>query len=359
MYKILLAEDETTVRENIYEILTAYSFEVKTASNGKEALEILKKFTPDLILSDIMMPELDGMGFYTKVKESGKYDDIPFIFLTAKAQQADVRTGMNAGAEDYITKPFRAQDLINSINARLKKKENAIRRMENIKDNIAKYVPHEFRTPLISILGFSDLILDSSNEFTLEEILDMVGKINKSGKRLHSLIEKFILYSDIELKLNDRNEINQLISGSYPDIHHGIRTIIYEKIRQYNRDNDLDIKLDECDVKGDIFYIDLLLGELIDNAFKFTTAGQAVHVEGKKTDSKYILTIKDYGVGFDISMVPDIKSFTQYNRDVMQQTGLGMGLVIAKRIAELLNIEIEFYSEIGEYTSVTLSIDKE
>jgi CheY-like chemotaxis protein/CRP-like cAMP-binding protein len=121
MKKILLIEDNVEVRENTAEILTLADYDVATAKNGKEGAELAQKLLPDLIVCDIMMPELDGYGVLHILSKKSETARIPFIFLTAKAEKADMRKGMALGADDYLTKPFDDTDLLNAIETRLRK----------------------------------------------------------------------------------------------------------------------------------------------------------------------------------------------------------------------------------------------
>ena len=123
MKRILIIEDNTDVRENLAEILTLSGYSVETASNGKVGVEMALLNAPDLILCDIMMPELDGYGVLHIVSRNAKTADVPFVFLTAKAEKEDFRRGMSLGADDYITKPFDDTALLQTIEARLQKSE--------------------------------------------------------------------------------------------------------------------------------------------------------------------------------------------------------------------------------------------
>ena len=121
MKKILLIEDNPDVRENTSEILSLAHYDVLTAPNGKVGVELAQKENPDLIICDIMMPELDGYGVLHILSKRPETARIPFIFLTAKTEKTDIRKGMTLGADDYLTKPFDDTDLLNAIEARLKK----------------------------------------------------------------------------------------------------------------------------------------------------------------------------------------------------------------------------------------------
>jgi len=121
--KVLIIEDNNDIRENVVEILELASYDVFEANNGKSGVELAIKYQPDIILCDIMMPELDGYGVLYLLHKNPETAAIPFIFLTAKAERLDLRKGMEMGADDYLTKPFDDMELMSAIETRLKKKE--------------------------------------------------------------------------------------------------------------------------------------------------------------------------------------------------------------------------------------------
>lgn len=123
MKSILLIEDNLEMRENTAEILELSGYEVLTAENGKIGVQIAKESVPDLIVCDVMMPELDGFGVLRVLGQTYQTSNIPFIFLTAKAEMSDLRKGMNLGADDYLTKPFDDVELLDAIEMRLKKSQ--------------------------------------------------------------------------------------------------------------------------------------------------------------------------------------------------------------------------------------------
>jgi CheY-like chemotaxis protein len=123
MNKLVVIEDNHEMRENIQEILELADYEVLTARNGKEGVDLVKSAHPDLIICDIMMPELDGYGVLYYLSKSPETAAIPFIFLTAKSEKSDFRKGMNLGADDYISKPFDEMDLLGAVESRLNKRK--------------------------------------------------------------------------------------------------------------------------------------------------------------------------------------------------------------------------------------------
>jgi len=121
--KVLVIEDNTDIRENIAEILELAGYTVETAADGRAGVDLALKNAPDIILCDIMMPELDGYGVLYLLNKNPETKAVPFIFLTAKAERVDLRKGMEMGADDYLTKPFDDIELLNAVESRLKKKE--------------------------------------------------------------------------------------------------------------------------------------------------------------------------------------------------------------------------------------------
>ncbi len=152
MKKILLIEDNPEVRENTSEILSLANYEVVVAENGRIGLELAQQEKPDLIICDIMMPELDGYGVLHILSKNELTAGIPFIFLTAKTERADIRKGMNMGADDYLTKPFDDTDLLNAIETRLRKNAMQFKQYDLSSEGLDSF----FRDAQ-AILNFKDL----------------------------------------------------------------------------------------------------------------------------------------------------------------------------------------------------------
>lgn len=140
MKKILLIEDNPEVRENTSEILSLANYEVLVAENGKIGVDIAQRQKPDLIICDIMMPELDGYGVLHILSKNEQTAAIPFIFLTAKTEKTDIRKGMNLGADDYLTKPFDDTDLLNAIEARFRKNAMLQKRYEVSAEGLENFI---------------------------------------------------------------------------------------------------------------------------------------------------------------------------------------------------------------------------
>jgi CRP-like cAMP-binding protein len=158
MKKILVIEDQLEVRENLVELLELSGYEVAAGANGKEGIQLATSDLPDLILCDVMMPELDGFGVLRILEKRADTADIPFIFLTAKAENTDFRKGMNLGADDYIIKPFNEIELLDAVELRLKKSDR-------LKSAIANAAPdHKLQTLINEAKGQEELQQLSDNQ---------------------------------------------------------------------------------------------------------------------------------------------------------------------------------------------------
>ena len=140
MRKILVIEDNEEVRENLEEILELYGYEIDTAEDGKIGVEKALRNPPDLILCDVMMPHLDGFGVLNILSKKSSTSNVPFIFLTAKAEKTDFRRGMNLGADDYITKPFYKDELLAVIETRLKKSERLRKQFDKTELGLSAFI---------------------------------------------------------------------------------------------------------------------------------------------------------------------------------------------------------------------------
>lgn len=139
MKKILVIEDEPEMRRNITTLLRYHDFITIAAQNGREGLEAARRESPDLILCDVMMPEIDGYGVLQALQTDAALSHVPFIFLTAKGEKDDLRSGMNLGADDYLTKPIANSELIRAIQTRLRRAEQQIKR--EFKPDFSSHAP--------------------------------------------------------------------------------------------------------------------------------------------------------------------------------------------------------------------------
>ena len=192
MYKVLVVEDTLSIREEINDILLMEGYVVFQAENGRTGFEMALKETPDLIVSDILMPVLNGFEMFEKLQEDKKTMNIPLIFLSAKAEKKDIRIGMNLGAEDYLTKPINTIDLVNSIENKIKKK---LIRDQKI-NNKTKELLNTVQNQKIQLDNYSHLIIDG-----LKSSLVNVSELLTWTKEE---LEKTTNFEDSNTKINEK-----------------------------------------------------------------------------------------------------------------------------------------------------------
>lgn len=219
--KVLLIEDDMTVRENTAEILELSDYKVQTASDGIKGIEAAKIFQPDIIVCDIMMPELDGYGVLKHLSETPETQYIPFIFLSAKTDHKDIRKGMNLGADDYLTKPFEEDELLSAIESRLAKtailkqrqqiandEKPKLSNFDELKNHLKSYELKEFDTSEVVY----DRLKGSNYFYMINKGVVKTFLIDENGKELITAIYKTDdIFGDFTFKQKSSNEIAQCL----------------------------------------------------------------------------------------------------------------------------------------------------
>ncbi len=268
--KILLIEDDQTVRETTEEILELSGYEVYTAKNGKEGVDKAKKLTPNLIVCDVMMPEMDGYQVLENLAKDENTFEIPFIFLSAKTDHKDIRKGMDLGADDYLTKPFEEEDLISAIESRIAKmaiiqqKRNTSKlpmeshsmNLENFKEELRRFPEKQFAAgEVVYEPG------DTANQFYL--VKRGVIKTHKTDGQGKELITALFKMDDFfgNLVFNESVNHKEYATALEDSILHVIPKIELKKLLQNNHQ----ILFEIIKVLGD--HLDESKDQLLDMAY--------------------------------------------------------------------------------------------
>jgi len=357
MTTILVIEDEEPIRENLVTLLEAEGYEVISAANGRVGVQLARQHLPDLILCDILMPELDGYGVYRELRQDPVTATIPFIFLTARANLTDVRAGMALGADDYLTKPFTREEVLQAIATRLAKRATVVRqfqsKMDELRQSMARMLPHELRTPLTSILGFSSVLIEDYATLPPDEIRGIAESIHRAGQRLYRLVQKFLLYAELELIARDPEQLQALRHSRVTSTALLIENVARQKAQEARRNADLVLDLQDGPAQVAESYLIFMLEELIENAFKFSLAGTSVQVSSRIADEGTLtIAITDRGRGMTPEQIAGVDAYVQFERRQYEQQGPGLGLAIARRIAELHGGKLTIESVPGQQTTV-------
>jgi two-component system sensor histidine kinase/response regulator len=363
--KILVVEDDTHLMEGIRDILELNGYDVLTATNGSAALEVLQNqpHPPDLIVSDIMMPRMDGYDFFNAVRAHENWIAIPFIFLTAKGERDDIFRGKSMGAEDYVVKPFDADELLVAVDSRLKRTRELSKRRDqevsSIKHNILNILNHEFRTPLTYVVAYADMLHRDADELGADDMRVFLQGINAGANRLRRLVENFILL--VELESGEAQKTYQwrcTTLANYVELLCVVRDQYADQAAERQATIDIQVDGDLPPIKGDPDYLTAALECLVENAIKFTEEpDRQITLRAYEEDGYICLAVIDQGRGIPAEELDKIfQTFYQINRDKYEDQGAGSGLAIADKIVRLHGGSAAVESTFGAGSTFTLRI---
>ncbi len=355
MEKILIIEDEHLILDSISEYLQLEGYECLKAISGEEGIQEANDETPDLIVCDIKMPGLNGHEVLKELRANPRTSTIPFIFLSALVKKSDLRKGMILGADDYLTKPFEPEDLLDSIKTRLEKHSAIKKRMKTLRDSIAHALPHELQTPLVTIMGYAEMLSAKFKESSDDEAWEFTEAIHQAGVRLNRLVRNFIFYEKLQLMSTDSQSMasSKGVSEITPDL---VIDISHKVADRFNRKDDLDISVEKSVIAVPKTYFLILIEELLDNAYKFSTKGTKVTLSGNNKDEYYRLIITDKGRGMTEEQLANIGAYLQFERNKYEQQGMGLGLTISMKIVEIYGGAIKINSKYEDSTEIFVSL---
>ena len=335
---LLIAEDDPLIIATLEMLLTGEGYEVLTATDGQVALDLLLAGAkPALILSDIRMPNKNGYELLRSVRSLPAFDDVPFIFLSAKAAMDDVRTGLAMGADDYIPKPFEPTDALGSIRVRLERAERIRHTREEQTRYLLRYLPHEIRTPLTGLLGYADLISETAREgrgLTPEETRQFATNLKASGNRLMAMMDTFTLWLELDARVREASPRNPVSNSGWREQVLASATWTAER---YGRERDLSLNVAPAALNIPDGFMHRVVAQLVDNACKFTLPRTPIHLFGQMTPTGYQLTMVDHGPGIAEGFIPQIGTFRQSDRGHAEQQGIGLGLATCTLFAQMVN----------------------
>jgi light-regulated signal transduction histidine kinase (bacteriophytochrome) len=360
MYKILIVEDTLAIREEIFDILMMEGYEAFEAKNGSIGFEMALKENPDLIISDILMPEMDGFEMFKKLQETHITRSIPLIFLSAKGEKQDIRTGMNLGAEDYLTKPININDLISAVENKIKKKvfvdqkiinqtkalSNILQNQENELDTYAHLISHELKASLRNV---SDILT-----WTQEDAAETTNCEHAIGN-LQLMREKI---ERMELLLANLEHHKNITSNSFKNKIINAHTIVQKVITTLERPPHISITITNQlpDIFADEHMLEKVFKILIQNAIDYNDKKKGIiKVSCDITEKYYVFSIKDNGVGIPEKYHKKIFEMFQV---IQSSESTGIGLSIAKKIVSYYKGDIYVESTAEKETIFSFNIPR-
>lgn len=364
MKKILVIDDAEFILESTATLLEFEGYTVITASDGEEGIAAAKEHKPDLILCDISMPNMDGYGVIQELRNESVTRTTPFIFLTAFTEKANMRQGMELGADDFLVKPYTRDELLSAIDSQWKKysiiEETVQQKVDEVGKNVTYALPHEFRTVLNQIMGSARFLGSNPEEIEPAEIVELADDIKDSAKRLIKITENFLAYVRIESIWNNPVQRAALVNYTTDEPSAHLYDIVTNAAYDLDRNDDLVFgdMVDSVQLMMSTESYHKLIDELSSNALKFSDKGTPININTWLSDDGKMLfhCIEDQGRGMTKEQVSGIGALMQFERTIYEQQGVGLGLVIAKKLCELHEGSFLIESVLGEGTKVTLSL---
>ncbi|NQV72189.1 response regulator [bacterium] len=376
---VLIVEDNKDVREYVASILQS-TYRIVEASDGAEGLEKTVLISPDLVISDVTMPVMDGTEMCRRIKTDKRTDHIPVLLLTARASFEGKISGLEVGADDYMAKPFNAQELLirvrNLIKIRAQDKELKVlnedleqevqRQIQvvlkerekyekeliierdraetssRIKSSILDNINHEFRTPLSTILGYSQIMKEEAPG----EMAEFADAIEKGGQRLLKTLNGVIDLANLEATDFETNKSNVCLLPIVQDAINSVESEAVQKGLEISFETNLS---EHSELLVSPIAVQKVLNALLDNAVKFTAKGRVI-VSVMENARGVNIQIKDTGVGIDPKVIGQIfNPFMQSDTGSLARTheGCGVGLTIASRLVEKMGGSLSVSSQPG------------
>ncbi len=367
MEKILAVDDNPDNVELISQILED-NYDVLEAYSGSDCIELAKAQAPDLILLDVVMPEMDGFAVLKKLQKNKNTRNIPVILITAHSKKSrQIADGLEMGAFDYITKPIedevllakvkvavrvkQAEDSIKKQNYELDKANRKLQELDHLKSMFIASMSHEVRTPLNSIIGFTGILLmGMSGELNKEQQKQLLI-VKNNASHLLDLITDIIDVGKIEAdKMDIYNEAIDLPS---------LIIEVKDALKQAASGKSIDIALnmpDQLTIKSDRRRLKQILVNLLGNAIKFTDKGKVI-IHTTVKDKLIEVSVSDTGSGIPVEHMDKLfKAFSQIHGKEDMVEGTGLGLYLSRKIVELLGGSVWAQSELEKGSTFTFTL---
>ncbi|MEI8204828.1 MAG: hybrid sensor histidine kinase/response regulator [Bacteroidota bacterium] len=359
---ILIVDDITANLKVLGDILKSYGYKVRPVPSGAMALQVAEKEIPDLILLDIMMPEMDGYEVCRRLKENKNLCDIPVIFISALNDTSDIVKAFTSGGVDYITKPFQSEEVKARVATHLKicqQKQKLLEQSKQLsdlmktKDKLFSIISHDLRSPFTVILGYSELLAERTSNFEKIKIKEFATDINTVATATLVLLDNLLEWSRIQRGILVPN-IQRI---NIKEIALGLTELCGETAKRKGVVFQNNIQSDAfayCDVN----MLKTILRNLISNAIKYTNMDGMVSIDVAHNDSFCEINVSDNGTGIPSEKIPLLFHVDRSLSTVgtANEMGSGLGLVLCKELVELQKGRIWFESEVDKGSTFSFSL---
>lgn len=362
-YKILIVDDVMSNVLLLKVLLTNEKFAIATASNGRQALEQVEKENPDLVLLDVMMPDMSGFEVAQHLKSNPNTADIPIIFLTALNSTADIVKGFQVGANDFISKPFNKEELIIRVTHQISlvaakrlilSKTEELQRTIAGRDKLYSVIAHDLRSPMGSIkMVLNMLILNLPSEKIGAEMYELLTMANQTTEDVFSLLDNLLKWTKSQIgKLNVVYQDVDLV-----EVTDGVIEI-FSMVASLKKIRIREMKPEKMMVNADIDMLKTVVCNLLSNAIKFSKENSEVLVKMEEVDGMAVVSVQDYGCGISEEgqkkLLHTDTHFSTFGTN--NEEGSGLGLLLCKDFVVKNGGKLWFTSKEGEGSIFSFSI---
>jgi hypothetical protein len=362
-YKILIVDDVMSNVLLLKVLLTNEKFAIATASNGRQALEQVEKENPDLVLLDVMMPDMSGFEVAQHLKSNPNTADIPIIFLTALNSTADIVKGFQVGANDFISKPFNKEELIIRVTHQISlvaakrlilSKTEELQRTIAGRDKLYSVIAHDLRSPMGSIkMVLNMLILNLPSEKIGAEMYELLTMANQTTEDVFSLLDNLLKWTKSQIgKLNVVYQDVDLV-----EVTDGVIEI-FSMVASLKKIRIREMKPEKMMVNADIDMLKTVVRNLLGNAIKFSKENSEVLVKMEEVDGMAVVSVQDHGCGISEEgqkkLLHTDTHFSTFGTN--NEEGSGLGLLLCKDFVVKNGGKLWFTSKEGEGSIFSFSI---
>lgn len=360
-YTILVVDDVVSNVLLLKILLANEKFQVLTCNNGNACIEICKNQHPDLVLLDVMMPDINGFDTAVLLKKDPQTADIPIIFLTALNNPSDLVHGFKVGANDFLTKPFNKEELVMRVMHQISlvaakriivQQNEELRRTISNRDKMYSVIAHDLRSPMASIRMVLNLIVNMvSPEMIGPEVFDLIDKANRESEETHDLLDNLLKWTKsqtgrLTVVLQDF-DLGDIVPGVI-DIFHMIAET--KKIT---------LRLQPCSgivVRADKDMLKTVIRNFLSNAIKFSNEGDDIDILVSKEPDMAKISIRDHGVGISEERIAGLFSDGKTTYGTANEEGSGLGLQLCKDFAEKNGGYVSVESQLGEGSTFSVFV---
>ncbi len=353
MKNILVVDDNPANIGLLFDCLNHAGFKTLVAQDGESAVRTARRVVPDLILLDVIMPEMDGFATCAALKEDAKTADIPVFFMTALTDTESKVRGFECGAVDFISKPFHQEEVLARIHAHLtiQEQKKSLTMANHIKEKVISVVAHDLKNPFTAIFAYIQMLQKNYDKYDDKKRKAYIDKLEHANRDLYGLLESLLKWvSTGEGKLEYSPQaicMENLVESAWD----ATKALAIKKAISLTREMDKDA----C-VEGDKNMMAAVIRNLLTNAFKFTPRSGRVGVTVAKKGDMVILSVSDTGMGMDRSQVEIIEAGGKIHSTsgTEKESGTGMGLVICLEFIRMMDGSLAIESEPGRGSCFTI-----